>query len=75
MTTKYGHEVPRTLEDCKRIDAANGNSLWTIAIEKEMANVNVAIEVLEEDQPIPVGWQRSSGHLVFDVKMDFTQKA
>ena len=40
-----------------------------------MANVAVAFQVLETDDPIPVGWAKSSGHLVFDVKMDFTRKA
>jgi hypothetical protein len=40
-----------------------------------MANVKVAFEILDTDQPIPIGWKRSSGHLIFDIKMDFTQKA
>ena len=75
VTHKYGHEVPFTLDDAKRIDAANGNDLWAKAVQKEMPNVLVAFEILEDDQPIPVGWQLSSGHLVFDIKMDFTRKA
>ena len=72
---KYGHEVPITLDDAKRLDAANGNDFWAKAIRKEMANALVAFKILEDDQPIPVGWQLSSGHLVFDIKMDFTRKA
>ena len=75
VSHKYGHEVPFTLDDAKRIDAANGNDLWAKAVQKEMPNVLVAFEILEDDQPIPVGWKRSSGHLVFDIKMDFTRKA
>ena len=75
VTMKYGHEVPRNLDDCRRIDAANGDSHWAKAIDKEMPNVKVAIEILEKDQVTPIGWKISSGHLVFDVKMDFTRKA
>ena len=74
-THKYGFEIPRTLDDAKRIDKENHNTLWTMAIEKEMANVRVAFEILEPDEPIPIGWKRSSGHLIFDIKMDFTRKA
>ena len=40
-----------------------------------MHNVGVAFEVLEEGQKAPQGWNRVTGHLVFDVKMDFTRKA
>jgi hypothetical protein len=40
-----------------------------------MANVIVAFEILDTDKPILIGWKPSSGHLVFDVKMDFTRKA
>ena len=72
---KYGIAVPRTLDEAKRMDRDNGNTLWADAINKEMANVRVAFEILEESQPIPVGWTRSSGHLIYDVKMDFTRKA
>ena len=55
VTMKYGHEVPRNLDDCRRIDAANGDSRWAKAIDKEMPNVKVAFEILEKDQPIPIG--------------------
>ena len=40
-----------------------------------MANVGIAFEVLEEGEHAPVAWRKVSGHLVFDVKMDFTRKA
>jgi len=72
---KYGIEVPTSIDHAKRIDESNGNRLWQDAIEKEMKNVAVAFEILELGMPIPIGWTRSSGHLVFDVKMDFTRKA
>ena len=40
-----------------------------------MANVKVAFEILDKLHRIPISWKKSSGHLVFDVKMDFTRKA
>jgi len=75
VTHKYGIEVPNSLDNAREIDAANGNSFWHDAINKEMANVKVAFEILEPGKPIPVGWKKASGHLEFDVKMDFTRKA
>ena len=40
-----------------------------------MPNIVIAIEILDKNDPIPVRWSKSSGHLVFDVKMDFSLKA
>ena len=40
-----------------------------------MYNVGVAFQILENDESLPVGWKPSSGHIVWDVKMDFTRKA
>ncbi len=35
----------------------------------------VAFDILGPGEKPPPGWTKSSGHLVFDVKMDFTRKA
>jgi hypothetical protein len=40
-----------------------------------MTKVGVAFEVLEEEMKAPIGWSKVTGHLVWDVKMDFTRKA
>lgn len=72
---KFGVKVPSTLAKALAFDQANGNTLWARVMAKEMTNVSIAFEILDEDQPIPTGWKLSSGHLVFDVKMDFTRKA
>ena len=72
---KYGIEIPSTLDKAKQLDRDNGDSFWSRAVDKEMANVKVAFEILQNEQPVPIGWSKSSGHLVFDVKMDFTRKA
>ena len=74
-THKYGIEVPTSVDHAKRIDTSNGNRFWQDAIDKEIKNVAVAFELKERGQRAPPGWTKSSGHIIFDVKMDFTRKA
>ena len=74
-THKYGIEVPTSVDHARAIDASNGNNLWMQAIDKEMKQVAVASEIFDEGTSPPVRWSKSSGHLVFDVKMDFSRKA
>ena len=40
-----------------------------------MFNVGVAFEILEQGRKAPHGWHLMTGHLVWDIKMDFTRKA
>ena len=40
-----------------------------------MTNIGIAFSILSEGEKAPVGWIEASGHLVFDVKMDFTRKS
>ena len=74
-THKYGIKIPTSVEHVMEIDQRNRNTMWRDALALEMFNVRVAFEILEEDQPAPVGWKKASAHLVWDVKMDFTRKA
>ena len=39
-----------------------------------MHNVGIALQSLQEDEHMPVGWKKATGHMIFDVKMDFTRK-
>ena len=39
-----------------------------------MYNVSVAFEIILTGAPVPVGWKNSSGHIIWDVNMDFTRK-
>ena len=74
-THKYGIEIPTSVEHAYDIDRANSNTLWKDALALEMTEVGVAFEVLEEEMKAPIGWSKVTGHLVWDVKMDFTRKA
>jgi hypothetical protein len=66
--------MPTSVAHAIEIDRKNGDRKWQDAIALEMVNVGVAFEVLDS-KPIPIGWRKVTGHLVFDVKMDFTRKA
>lgn len=37
-----------------------------------MIQVGVAFTILRDDENLPVGWTKSIGHIVRDVKMEFT---
>ena len=75
MTHKYGIEIPASIDHAMEVDRKNGNTMWRDALALEMFNVGVAFEILEEGQSAPPGWKKASGHLIWDVKMDFTRKA
>eukprot|EP00957_Ditylum_brightwellii_P189129 14396238-Ditylum_brightwellii.AAC.1 len=74
-THKYGIEIPMSLLHAYEIDAANGNTFWCYAIRKEMTNIGIVFEILENDTKMPTGWNIVTGHIIFDVKMDFMWKA
>ena len=74
-THKYGIEIPTSVTHALEIDDKNKNTFWRDALAKEMTEVGIAFEVLEDGQLAPIGWKKVTGHLVWDVKMDFTRKA
>ena len=74
-THKFGIRVPTNLREAKEIDEENGNTLWQDALAKEMFEVGVAFKILDNDENMPVGYTLSSGHIIWDIKMDFTRKA
>lgn len=74
-THKYGIELPRSVQHAYDLDKQHGDSFWSNAIRKEMTNVGIAFEILPEGKHQPPGWSKVSGHIIFDVKMDYTHKA
>ena len=64
------------MQEALALDAENGNTLWADAIAKEMKNVRIAFEVMDDDEIIPAGYQQIKGHIIFDVKLEnFRRKA
>ena len=49
--------------------------MWRDTLAKEMFNIGVAFEVLEQGQKVPAGWSKVTSHPVWDVKMDYMGKA
>ena len=56
------------------IDTTNKNTFWRDSINKEILTIVIAFEVLPTGERAPLGWNKVTGHLVFDMKMDFTRK-
>ena len=71
---KYGIKVPRTQKEAIAFDQENGNTFWQDAIDLEMNTIMPGFDFPDDGKP-PPGYSKSSGHLIFDVKMDFTRKA
>ena len=45
--------------------------MWKDALAQEKFNVGVAFEVLDHLQKVLAGWWKVTGHLIWDIKMDF----
>jgi hypothetical protein len=75
-THKFGIEVPKSWDDCVRLDKENNNTLWQDAVRKEMKNVRIAFKILNGGESVPPTYQEIRCHMIFDVKMeDFRFKA
>ena len=72
---KFGVMVPSSVQEAYSLDKDNGNKLWTDAINKELKNVLVAFQLLEDGETLPVGSKRIPYHIIFDVKFNLTRKA
>jgi hypothetical protein len=73
-THKYGIEIPKDINDAIRLDRENGNTLWMDALGLEMNELGVAIHVVGGIENVPKDFIKVSGHIVWDLKMDFTRK-
>ena len=62
-THRYGIEIPSSWDHATKIDKKNGNQLWHDTLAKEIKNVGVVFDVLEDHQNVPVGWTKASDHL------------
>jgi hypothetical protein len=75
-THKFGVEVRKSWDDCVRLEKENDSTLWQDAVRKEMKNVHIAFQILNDADAIPPTYQDIRCHMIFDVKMeDFRRKA
>ena len=73
-THKFGIELPKTIQEALDIDKRTNATYWYDAIQKEMHNVKVAFNILNEGENVPIGYQFVKCHMVFDVKMGTLQR-
>ena len=58
------------------LDNANGNTLWSNAIAKEITNFKVAVKILDDDDSVLRNHHFIKCHMIVNVKMEnFRQKA
>jgi hypothetical protein len=74
-THKFGIEVPKSWDDCMRLDKENDNTLWQDTVRMEMKNVIIAFKILNGEESIPPTNQDIRCRVIFDAKMeDFRRK-
>jgi hypothetical protein len=69
-THKFGIEVPKSWDDCVRLDKENGNTLWQDSVRKEMKNFRISFQILNGDESAPPTYQEIWCHMIFDIKME-----
>jgi hypothetical protein len=69
-TRKFGIEVPKSWDDCVRLDKENDNTLWQDELRKEMNNVRIVFKIMNGDEPVPPTYHEIRCHMIFDVKME-----
>lgn len=74
-THKYGIEILTSIKHAKALDKKNENTYWAGALNMYMENVSVYFDILKDNQRLPAGSKKATDHLVWDVKMNFTQKS
>ena len=58
------------------LDKQNCNTFWQDSITKEINDVRVAFQILDENEEVPIGYKFIHYHMSFDVKMeDFRRKS
>jgi hypothetical protein len=73
---KFGIEVPTSVAHAYELDCLNGNTLWADGIAKEMNDVRVAFQCLDNGDKAPLDYKWIKCHMIFDIKIeDFRRKA
>ena len=72
---KFGIQIPNNIKEAISLDKNNGNTLCQDSYAKDMCQFGVSFKIMQDGEHIPVGYKKSSGRLIFHIKMDFTWKA
>jgi hypothetical protein len=69
-THKFGIEVPKSWDDCVRLEKESDNTLWQDAARKEIKNVIIAFKIINGEESFTPTYQEIRCHMIFDVKME-----
>jgi ribosomal protein L31E len=58
-THKFGIEVPKSWDECVRLDKEIDNTIWQKAVRKEMKNVRIAFKILNGEELVPLTYQET----------------
>ena len=68
--------MPKSAKHALNIDKKNGNAYWSDAIAKDMKNMQVAFQILDDNKPVTIGYKFICCHIIFHLKMeDFCRQA
>jgi hypothetical protein len=69
---KFGIQVTKGIKNAIDLDKKNGNQLWQEGIKTELKQLtdNQTFIVLDSEEDIPTGYQKTPYHLVYDVEYD-----
>ena len=72
---KFGIVVANDTHHTRQLDKENDNEFWENKIQKEVSSVILSFQLLEHNEPTPVGCKRITYYFIFDIKFDLTRKA
>ena len=73
-THKFGVQVSKSAKHALEFDKQNCNTFWQDYIPKEMKNVRIAFQILDENKEVPIGYKFIRCHMIFDVKMEYFRR-
>ncbi len=65
-THKYGIEVPTSVAHAFQLDRESNTTFWQDALALEMNELMLAVKILEDEQQLPPGYVKSSGHIILE---------
>jgi hypothetical protein len=69
-THKFGIDVPKSWDNCIRLETENDNTRQQDAVRNEIKNVRVALDIMNRDQDFRPTYREIHCNMIFDVKME-----
>ena len=69
QTHTFGIKITKYIPESLEINKHNGNHLWRDSINKEMPNIENAVDEYDGDPSNLIGYQKIMGHMIFNIKI------